>query len=100
MLKYYRHLVVQSGLISSSTDVPFENSDMKNYIILIFIIVANAFKLKNPFSNEGEADKANNMKKSAEKIEEVRREKQIQLILFNVDDIIDINNNEIKISLN
>lgn len=73
---------------------------MKNYIILIFIIVANAFKLKNPFSNEGEADKANNMKKSAEKIEEVRREKQIQLILFNVDDIIDINNNEIKISLN
>ena len=61
----------------------------------------HAFRWRNAFLQEnGSGAKANNLEKSVEKIENVQREKQIELVLFNIDDIIDINNNEIKISLN
>ena len=57
----------------------------------------HAYKLRNAFLQENDAS---SFEKSVEKIEDVQRENQIQLVLFNIDDIIDINNNEIKISLN
>ena len=72
---------------------------MKILNVLIFSIFGKMHggRLRNAFVQE---DGASNLKKSVEKIEDVQRENQIQLVLFNIDDIIDINNNEIKISLN
>ena len=72
---------------------------MKILNVLIFSIFGqmHAYKLRNVFFQENDAS---SLEKSVEKIEDVQRENQIQLVLFNIDDIIDINNNEIKISLN
>ena len=72
---------------------------MKILNVLIFSIFGEMHggRLRNAFVQE---DGASNLEKSVEKIEDVQRENQIQLVLFNIDDIIDINNNEIKISLN
>ena len=70
---------------------------MKILSVQFFIIFANSFTLRSPLLKEN--DKAS-PERTIEKIEDVSREKQLQLILFNVDDIIDINNNEIKISFN
>ena len=72
---------------------------MKIFNILIFSIFGeiHAYRLRNAFLQENDAS---SLEKSVEKIEDVQRENQIQLVLFNIDDIIDINNNEIKISLN
>ena len=72
---------------------------MKIFNVLVIWIFGemHAYKLGNAFLQENDAS---SLEKSVEKIEDVQRENQIQLVLFNVDDIIDINNNEIKISLN
>ena len=72
---------------------------MKILNVLIFSIFGKMHggRLRNAFVQE---DGASSLEKSVEKIEDVQRENQIQLVLFNIDDIIDINNNEIKISLN
>ena len=71
---------------------------MKIFNVLIFSIFGemHTYTLRNAFLRDG----ASNSEKSVEKIEDVQRENKIQLVLFNIDDIIDINNNEIKISLN
>ena len=62
--------------------------------VLVFSIFGeiHAYQLRNAFLQENDAS---NLEKSVEKIEDVQRENQIQLVLFNIDDIIDINNNEI-----
>ena len=70
---------------------------MKILSVQFFIIFANSFTLRSPLVKENDTPSP---EKTIEKIEDVSREKQLQLILFNVDDIIDINNNEIKISFN
>ena len=77
----------------------FKILKMKILNVLIFLIFGemHTYKLRNAFLQENDAS---SLEKSVEKIEDVQRENQIQLVLFNIDDIIDINNNEIKISLN
>ena len=67
-----------------------------NALIISIIGQMHTYQLRNAFLRDG----ASSLEKSVEKIEDVQRENQIQLVLFNIDDIIDINNNEIKISLN
>ena len=72
---------------------------MKILNVLIFSIFGemHGYRLRNAFVQE---DGGSSLDKSVEKIEDIQRENQIQFVLFNIDDIIDINNNEIKISLN
>ena len=70
---------------------------MKILRVQFFMIFANSFTLRSSLLKENDTPSP---EKTIEKIEDVSREKQLQLILFNVDDIIDINNNEIKISFN
>ena len=74
---------------------------ISNFLIFLIFGEMHAFRWRNAFLQEnGSGAIANTLEKSVEKIEDFQREKQIELVLFNIDDIIDINNNEIKISLN